>query len=186
MVLTVNAIAAQSASSHRYIRQMAGPRVIVGASAGAGVSHLRNSPHEWGRGVSGFGKRVGSALGTHALKTGIELSVATARHEQLSYQPLRRGSTGKRLRHALVSTVITRKTTTGQRTVASGRISGAIGSGLISRVWQPASAASLSTGFATAGMSLGADAGAHVAREFWPQRKHSTVATQHAKPLKHS
>ena len=55
----------------------------------------------------------------------------------------------QRLRHALVSAVVTRKTTTGRRTAATGRVSGAMGAGLISRAWQPAAARSVAGGVAT-------------------------------------
>jgi hypothetical protein len=55
--------------------------------------------------------------------------------------------------------------------LAAGRIAGNIGGGLVSRAWQPASAASIGAGLASGGIGIGADVGIHVAREFWPQRK---------------
>lgn len=167
--VTVTCVAAERPRA-RYVHKFIGRRVLATSAVGSAISHLRNQPREWGSGAAGFGKRFASSLGSHGIQAGIELGVAGIRHEQMSYQPMRRGPVGQRLRHALVGTVITRKTTTGRRTVAAGRISGALGSGLISRTWMPASAHSLASGFSTAGISLGADAGVHVAREFWPHR----------------
>jgi hypothetical protein len=61
----------------------------------------------------------------------------------------------------------------GKKTVALGRISGNMGTGMISRAWQPASAAGLGSGLATGGIGLGADVGVNMAREFWPRKPHA-------------
>ena len=44
-----------------------------------------------------------------------------------------------------------------------------MGTGLISRAWQPAALHTVSSGVASGGdHALGVDAGTNVAREFWP------------------
>jgi hypothetical protein len=139
--------------------------------AHAALAQVLNRPKQWGRGAPAFGKRLASGMATHVVKNTIQYGVAAARHEELRYQRSEDPRFGPRLKHALVSTVVTRKTTTGQKTVAAGRISGAVGSGLISRAWQPAAARTLAAGFSSAGIALGADAGMNVAREFWPRKK---------------
>lgn len=68
--------------------------------------------------------------------------------------------------------MVTHKTTTEKPTLAVGEISGALGSGLISRLWQPASVGSVGSGFASGGITLAVDAGANVVREFWPEIRH--------------
>ncbi len=142
-------------------------------SAGrAGVGQLRNSPHEWGQGIGGFTKRFGSGVGTHVVKTGIEMGVGALHHENLHYQRSNRRGTIPRLKYAVKSTFIVPKTNRRGKTVALGRVSGAMGAGVVSRAWQPASAAGLGAGVASGGIALGADVGANVAREFWP-RKHA-------------
>ncbi len=73
---------------------------------------------------------------------------------------------------ALVGTVVTRKTNTGKRTVTSGRISGKVGAGLISRAWQPARQRTVSGRLATGGIMMGADATSNVVQEFWPEIRH--------------
>jgi hypothetical protein len=60
----------------------------------------------------------------HIVKHTVEYGVAGIRHEDLHYHKSTRKGFGPRMRHALVSTVVTHKTTNGKRTVASGRISG--------------------------------------------------------------
>lgn len=163
-------------SAHPYRREYKketfGKRALAGVGARAGINQVRKSPKQWGGGPGGFGKRLASGMGTHVVKNSIQYGVAAARHEDLHYRRSTKKGFGPRMQHALLSTVVTRKTTNGKKTVAAGRISGAMGSGVISSAWAPAAAGGLATG----GMSLGATAGANVAREFWPRKKHATRA----------
>src|SRR5262245_19131867 len=99
-----------------YKRRILNKNSAARAVGGATLGEIRNAPHEWGRGWSGFGKRLASAFGTHAVKTGIRVTVARIRHEELDYQRSGKEGFGPRLKHALVSTVVTRKTTTGAKT----------------------------------------------------------------------
>jgi hypothetical protein len=155
--------------SREYTRDTIGPKAIGGAALHAGIGQAMNHPPEWGQGAAGFGRRFASGFAGHAVKTSIEFPIAAIRHEDLHYHRSTEQGFGPRLGHALVSTVITEKTTTGQKTVASGRIAGSIGSGLISRAWQPAMYRTVAGGFATGGISLGTDAAVHVVQEFWPR-----------------
>jgi hypothetical protein len=144
-------------------------RGALRATAGAAIGQAFDSPRQWGRGSAGFGKRVGSMWGKHAVKTAVEFPVAAVRHEDLRYHRSNQRGFGKRLRHALVSTIVTRKTTTGKRTVASGRISGNVAAGFISRLWQPVALHTAASGASSAGIGLGADAAANIVQEFWPR-----------------
>ena len=153
----------------QYVKHTFGKKAAIQTGASAGIQQLRNSPHEWGQGVKGFGKRVGSAFGQHIVKNSIQYPIAAIRHEELGYRPSGKKGFGPRLGYALTSTVITHKTTTGKKTVAAGRISGALGSGFISRAWQPARLHTFSSGAASGGIMLGIDAGSNVVREFWPR-----------------
>jgi hypothetical protein len=149
-----------------------GKRAIAESGAHAAFNQLRNSPHEWGHGPGGFAKRVGSSMGQHVAKVGIETGVAAWHHENLHYQRSNLQGTWPRLGYAVKSTFIVPKTNQpGHKTVALGRVSGNLGAGIISRAWQPASTAGIGAGIASGGIGLGADVGVNVAREFWP-RKH--------------
>ena len=153
----------------KYVKHTFSKSSLIRSGAGAAIQQARNNPREWGRSPAGFGKRLASGLGEHAIKSTIEFGVATARHEELGYRPSGKQGFGPRLKYALMSTVVTRKTTTGKNTFASGRVSGAMGSGFISRLWMPARLRTISSGVATGGVLLSVDAGTHVAREFWPE-----------------
>jgi hypothetical protein len=166
---------------HDYVRDTFGKRAAAGVGARAALGQALNHPRQWGRGPSGFGKRLGSGMATHVVKNSIQYPVAALRHEDLHYHRSPDPRFGPRLRHALVSTVWIPKTTDGKKTVAAGRISGAMGSGLISRAWQPAAARGVAGGVASGGITLGASAASNVAREFWPRKKH-TVGQRQAPP----
>lgn len=189
IVLVAPAFSATQRVRHPYRREwahhLASKQALGTVAAGAALQQARHSPHEWGGGVEGFGKRVASGFGKHVVKTSVEYTVAGIRHEDLHYYPSQKRGFRPRLEHALVSTVVTRKTTTGRKTVASGRISGAVASGFVSRLWQPASLQTASSGAASAGISLGADAGANVVREFWPEIRHPKAAHHRAEVLAH-
>jgi hypothetical protein len=171
MLLSLTAsYGATQASRHPYRQHWKhatfGKSALAGVGARAGFSQLTHHPRKWGGGASGFGKRLGAGFATHGVKTTVEHLVAAPLHEDLHYHRSNERGVKRRLRHALVSTVVTSNTHTGHRTVAAGRISGHAAAGAFSQGVLHAS-----TGAATAGIGLGAEAGANVAREFWPRHQ---------------
>jgi hypothetical protein len=136
----------------QYVHETFGKRALLGVGARAGVAKA------WHGGS--FGHHLGRGMTGHVVNNSIEYPIAAARHEDLRYHRSRQRGVAPRLRHALVSTVVTRKTNTGKKTVAAGRISGAMGSAAV--LGAPA----------TGGITLGAAAGVNVAREFWPNKNH--------------
>jgi len=153
---------------HPYVTQWrhatVGKRAVAGVGAHAGVAQLRHQPRKWGGGASGFGKRLGAGMATHAVGTTVEHAVAAPLHEKLSYERSTKRGVAPRLGHALASTVVVRNTRNGRRRPAVGRLSGHAAAGAFSQA-----ALSAGSGASTAGVGLAADAGANVAREFIPR-----------------
>ena len=143
-----------------------GRNAVIGVTAKATFGQIINRPSQYGRGAAGFGKRMGFGFATHAVKTTVEHVVAAPLHEDLHYHRSTDPRFGPRIRHALVSTVVTQNTHTGKRVPAMGRLSGNAAAGTFAALVVPAA-----SGASTAGLGLAADAGANVVREFWP-RKH--------------
>jgi hypothetical protein len=131
-----------------YIKKTYGKQAIPPVVGGAAV-----------KGTHNFGHNLAQAAESHVVKNTVQYGVAGIRHEDLHYHKSTQRGFVPRLRHALVSTVVTHKTTNGKKTVAAGRISGAAAAGAV--------AGSAATG----GVSLGATAGTNVAREFWPHKR---------------
>ncbi|HEY6342721.1 MAG TPA: hypothetical protein VIY49_14600 [Bryobacteraceae bacterium] len=169
---STNATENPNPSVGAYAKRTVGIRGVAMAAAGAGVTQGTNTPAEWGQGAAGFARRFASSFGKHIVSNVIRYPVSRMFHEEIMYH--RSGEHGffRRTRYALLSTVITHKTTTGDRTLFKGELAGAVGSGLISRLWQPASTRTIALGFSSAGTSLAVDAGIRVLREFWPDIRH--------------
>jgi hypothetical protein len=159
-------------SGKKYLKDTFSPAAAGRAAGGAAISHATNTPSEWGQGAAGFGKRFASSFGKYVVKRGIQYPVAKAFHEELGYRRSDKTGFGPRLKYALVGTVMTHKTNSGKRTVSKNELAGAFGSGFISRAWQPASTRTVGAGFASGGITLGADAASNVVREFWPEIRH--------------
>jgi hypothetical protein len=176
-ILTPGVLRAQStddteSGAQEYVHRIVKPSSLATSTAAAGFDQAVTNPYEWGGGWAGFGRRLGSALGTHVVRSTIHFAVGKMLHEELSYHPSEKQGFGPRLKYALMSTVFTRKTTTGDRTVAVGEISGIVGGGFISRLWHPASYHTAASGFAATGVGFGAEAGMNVLHEFWPNIRH--------------
>jgi hypothetical protein len=167
---TAQAVVPAKQKSHPYRRRWKkatfGKSAAARVAAGAGVAQLRKSPRRWGGGASGFGKRLGAGFATHGVKTTVEHAVAGKLHESLDYQRSTKPGFKRRLGHALASTVIAKNTKTGKKTPAAGRLSGHAAAGAFTQGVLHAGA-----GASTAGIGLGVDAGANVAREFWPRKR---------------
>lgn len=164
MVLPIGA--AQHPYRQSWKKQTYGKHAVVGVTAGAVVGQVTHHPKQWGGGAAGFGKRLGSGFATHAVKTTVEHAVAGPLHEDLHYHRSTKSGFAPRMRHALVSTVVTKNTRSGKHTPAAGRVAGHAAAGAVSQAIIPAA-----SGASTAGIGLAADAGANVAREFWPRHR---------------
>ena len=171
ITLAAAAPAATRETSRTFAHRLVNRGSLARSAGNATWGQIRNSPHEWGRGPAGFGKRFASSLGRHAIKTSIEVGVGGLHHEDLHYHRSNLHGTWPRMKYAVASTFWVPRTNRPGHTVALGRISGNMGAGLISRAWQPASAAGLGAGVASGGIGIAGDVGVHVAKEFWPQHR---------------
>ena len=153
-------------------RRLFGKSSFIRSGVSSGWNFIRNSPYEWGRTTGGFGKRYASSFGRHLVKGSVKFGVGSLRKEYLDYSKSEETGFGRRLRHAVLSTVVTRKTTTGRPTMAVGNVTGTFTGGFVSRIWHPSRLQTVSSGLTTSGVSLGIDAGTNVIREFWAEIRH--------------
>ncbi len=130
-------------------------------------NEVRNSPHEWGRGVDGFAKRAGSSFGQRAVKASVELGVSEWTHEDLHYHRLGTGSFFTRLKHAVVTTYWVPRDNGPGNTIAVGRIAGSFLSPQVARLWMPDRVATGGAALQSTAATIGLDAGINVLYEFW-------------------
>ena len=172
LLIAASAVAAESTkpAEHPYRSRWKHATFGKGAmgrvAAGAGIGQLRGTPKNYGGGVAGFAKRLGGGFATHAVKTTVEHGIAAKLHEDLNYHRSEKRGVGPRLAHALTSTVVTHDTRNGKRKPATGRLAGHAAAGAFSQ-----GVLAAGSGAATAGIGLGAEAGANVFREFVPLKR---------------
>ncbi len=153
-----------------YLKKTYGPGAFLKSGAIAEINQAQNQPAEWGRGWDGYGNRFGSSMGHRVVSNTISFGVGALRGEDPRYFPSEQTRTAARIESALAQTFVVH-TDQGGRTVAIGRIAGALGGGLVTRTWQPDSHGIIWLGIQNGAISLAFDAASNVLREFWPDVK---------------
>lgn len=140
---------------------------FVGATIGASILQVYNSPPEWGKGIKGYGKRYASSFGNALTRQALDYGFETVLHEDPRYFALDGPSKKARFWNAIKQTFVTR-TDSGATTLAYGRMASALATGQITRVWLPLSNNSFADGMRTSGISVGVDAVVNLVYEFIP------------------
>jgi hypothetical protein len=153
-----------------YLKRTYGPGAFLKSGAIAGINQARNRPVEWGRGWDGYGDRFESSMGQRAVANTISFGVAALRGEDPRYFPSGQTRTSARIASALAQTFVVH-TDNGGRTVAIGRVAGALGGGFVSRTWHPEGHGIIRPGVQRGAISLASGAVSNVIREFWPDIK---------------
>lgn len=154
----------------QFLRYTFSPFSLTAAAASAGIGQWRDRPPEWKQGAEGYGDRYASAYAEHMVRGVLLFGAASALHEDVRYFPLRAGSFGERLHHAVVGP-FTARHNDGSTHFSISRITAFAGAALISRTWQPRSTDGLNSAASNFGTSTGMAVGIDVLREFWPQKK---------------
>jgi hypothetical protein len=154
----------------RYLLGLSDVESVFRSAATAGFAQASNTPKEWKGGAEGYGKRVGNSYAEHVLNRTLQHGIAAVLHEDNRYFVSGDSGVLRRTKYAVASTFLARHDN-GSRFISFSRFAGAAGASFISRQWQPHSTASAGDGAASFGMSIGADIGFNVFREFWPGLK---------------
>src|ERR1051326_7061902 len=177
--------ARQHGKLRRYGKSLVRRDAMLGVASSAALGQAGNHPHEWGRGPAGLAKRVGSGAAHYVVKDTIERGVGGILHEdQKNYVRANKPGFVPKFKSAAENTFWVKHKNSAKRYPAVGRLSGDFGSGLISRAWQPARLHTVSSGLATGGISLGAQFGTNLAREYMPPHKVKHRAQVHRVRLK--
>jgi len=129
-----------------------------------------NSPEEWQRTWSGFGKRYGDREARVTISNSLEAGLGAIWGEDPRYGRLGRGGFWPRARHALKSSVLARRRD-GHLAPAWGRYTGDVASTAIARAWLPPSAKSaVATTWSITNSVLGRMVG-NTFSEFWPDAR---------------
>ena len=98
-----------------YLFDAFGPYPIVGAALIAGVNQYEGTPPEWGQGAGAYGRRFGSNLAIAGITTTTRYALAKALREDTVYYRCECKGFFRRFRHAMISTVTSRRGEEGRR-----------------------------------------------------------------------
>ncbi len=152
---------------HRYLLSTYGYAPALAAAASSGITQWLDSPPEWGRGASGYGKRVGNNLAYRAVRNTLSYGTSVALQEDNRYFASGKRGIPARLLHALISPVVARRRS-GRDSVSVSSITGIVGASLISRAWAPPTRQGADRVGISIGLTCAGTAGLNLFREFVP------------------
>ena len=147
-----------------YAKRTVGPRAFLTSGVVAGIQQARNAPSAWGQGGEGYGRRYGSSFGGRVISSTVQLGVEPILGEDSRYFASPRRGFWPRMKDALGRSLLV-SARNGGREPPIGRLAGTLGSGLISRAWQPDGHRGIGVGLRCGSISFGAYVGSNLFRE---------------------
>jgi hypothetical protein len=158
----------QSEQFHYYIKRTFGIESLARSAAGAAISQLNDTPHEWGQGAEGYARRFGNSYAQQIMRQTIMYGASDLLHEDNRFVPSGKSGVFPRLKYAVASTFLARKDD-GTRRFSFSRFGAAASVAFISREWQPPSENKPRDAAVSFGTVVGSEVGFNVAREFLPK-----------------
>ena len=150
---------------NRYLWDTFGPLKLLGVGVAAAIDQGQNSPPEWKKGGSGYGKRFASRMGQNVIEETTSYALSEAFRLDTGFQRSQRHGFSERLGDALIQNV-TSRTRSGKRIISVPRFAGAYVGGLVPALtWYP-SRYSYKDGLRQGTYSLAAGFVVNVLREF--------------------
>lgn len=141
--------------------------VVVFNAGDAAFSTYKNWPKEWGRGASGFSKRIGDEEAYSAVSGGLEAGIGSIWGEDPRYRRSSRAGVVRRIRHSVVDTFVAFRPD-GRTAPAWGRFAAEAGAVEIENIWLPPSARTPSAIAWRVGEDVAFRVMSNVWDEFWP------------------
>jgi len=164
---------------HGYIFDAVGPYAFLSAVTVAGVQQARNRPPDWGQGWGPYGQRVASDFGINLVTQTARYGLAEIFREDTLYYRCECTGFGRRLEHALISTVTARRGADGHRTFSFSALAAPYaGTEAAALLWYP-SRFDASDGFRMGNVNLAVQASFNVAFEFIYGGPHTLLAKHH-------
>lgn len=162
-----------------YLFDTFGPYPLVGAGFAAAINQGKNSPPEWKQGAAAYGQRFGSAFGIAGITTTTRYALAQAFKEDTLYYRCECKGVFPRFRHALVSTLTSRRGQDGHRVFSfPALVAPYAGTMTAVYAWYPGRY-DARDGLRMGNYSLLAYAGGNVALEFLYSGPHSWLSRMH-------
>jgi hypothetical protein len=156
-----------------------GPYPIAGAAMAAGINQYEGHPPEWGQDAAGYGQRFGSIFVIAAVSTTTRYTLAKAFREDTLYYRCECKGFFPRLRHAVISTLTSRRGDDGHRVFSFPALLAPY-AGTMTAVygWYP-DRYGAKDGFRMGNYSLLGYMGGNIALEFIYSGPHSLISRMH-------
>jgi hypothetical protein len=147
-----------------FLIDSAGPVVLGETIAWAGAAQANDTPPQWGRGASGFGKRYASLLGQGVIQESVTYALSEALAVDSRFRKSARRGFFPRAGEAVLQSVTSRRVD-GRRVVSAPLLAGYAAGGLGMMTWFPDGYTS-KDGMRYGALALASRAGVDLIREF--------------------
>jgi hypothetical protein len=156
-----------------YLVRATSPFNIVSAAGAAGIWQATQDSHQgFGQGGRAYASRFGASLANHESALLLNTFVfANAMNMDPRYFRKGTGSAGSRIAYA-ISRVVVGRTDSGRSMLNAPELLGAVGSAGLSNVYYPKSDRTATRTLESAGLTIAADAGWNILREFGVELNH--------------
>lgn len=151
---------------HTYVS----PAAYLRAASTGLTEQWKGEPPSWEQGMSGFGRRTGSAWARFTLTDTYEAAGAAALGHEIRYVRCRCSGFGRRFGYAVAASLLTRDSD-GRLVPAAARIGGQFGAGYTARLWLPEDYQSNSRIARSVLFQTGFQGLVNTVREFTPELK---------------
>jgi hypothetical protein len=150
-----------------YTKDLVSPFHFILAGAQAGVTQWQDTPHEWGEGAAGYGRRYANYYAYQTTSQYMQMIGEDILHEDNYYYGSGYHGFWKRTKYAIKSSVLARGAD-GTQHFSISQVGSTAGAAFVSRLWQPRSTDTAADGAKSFGFALATNAGVNVLREFLP------------------
>lgn len=167
---------------HLFSRTTIDPYHLFVVSLVAGAGQATDTFHEYGQGMSGYGKRYGAALADDVSSRFFGTFVyPSLLKEDPRYYRLGKGAVPKRVFYAMAQEFVTHRDSGGRRFNFSNPL-GAVTAGAISNAYYPPADRGFELTMQRAGISLAIGSGHKVLKEFWPDIRRKLLRSKTQSP----
>ncbi len=152
------------------LRDYASPEALAFNIMGAGIAQAGDSVPEWGQGMEGYSKRLGSRLAGRGIKHSVHEGLGALLQEDPRYFHSDKAGVWRRALYATGQTFVAHKDS-GETRPAFSRFIAISSATYICRQWHPRADRTLGRYFSAGAIWLGIDVSRNVFEEFWPEIK---------------
>ena len=156
------------------------PSTVAAALLGSAVGQMRDTPHGYGQGWGGYGKRFGADLARSASYNGFgPCLIATATHEDPRFFVRDHLTFGEALKYAAVRLVFTRSDS-GEKVFNYSGIGGSLAAEALANVYYPTGSRSFGDTMIRFSVDMATRYGGHMLRQYLPVIDHRLRLSAHA------